>query len=267
MPRKHLIRFLLAVLVSVLAWSCATAPVTAPQAHFYVNQEITYLKDNPSDAANVMGQLYQGDEVEKMEEGKSGWWRVKVRRSGQSGWVRKGLLSAEAVPTAFYYINADTVALKECPRQDCLPLQMLFRGEKVQKVAEGEQGWWRVLVIKGHSLGWVPAAALTAQYEETQQKPARNYYYVAVARLNLKSKPAPRSEVIRTLKFNTQVEKIGESGGWFKVRQPASGAVGWVPGRALQTLPVIYPRGQKPAREERKPFKQREEPQAEPEFM
>ncbi|MHB8069126.1 MAG: SH3 domain-containing protein [Desulfobaccales bacterium] len=268
MRLKFLTRLLLLTLLLGLAWSCATTPVTPPDVYFYVSQEITYLKDSPGDSANVLGLLYKGDKVERVEEGKTDWWRVKVLRSGQTGWVRKGLLSAEPVPTAFYYINADTVPLRECPGSDCLPLQMLFRGEQVQRVAEGDQGWWRVLVIKGHSLGWVPAAALTAQYEETQQKPARKpYFYVAVARLNLHARPAPRSEVVRALKFNAQVEKIGESGAWFKVRQISSGAVGWVLGRDLETLPLTSPRGQAPARQEPKPFQQREEPLLEPDFI
>ncbi len=267
MRLKSLTRLLLLTLLWGSAWSCATTPVKPPEVYFYVSQEITYLKDGPGDASNVLGLLYKGDKVERVEEGQTDWWRVKVLRSGQSGWVRKGLLSAEPVPTVFYYINADTVPLRECPGSDCLSLQLLFRGEQVQRVAEGDQGWWRVLVIKGHSLGWVPAAALTAQYEETQQKAGRNYYYVAVSRLNLQAKPAPRSEVVRALKFNSQVEKIGESGAWFKVRQPASGAVGWVLGRDLETLPLAFPRGQAPVRREPKPFKQREEPTVEPEFM
>lgn len=267
MRLESLTRLLLLTLLLGSAWSCATTPVTPPDVYFYVSQEITYLKDGPSDAANVMGLLYQGDKVERVEEGKTDWWRVKALRSGQTGWVRKGLLSTGPVPTVFYYINADAVPLRECAGSDCLPLQMLFRGEQVQRVAAGDQGWWRVLVIKGHSVGWVPAAALTAQYDETQQKQVRTYYYVAIARLNLQAKPAPRSEVVRSLKFNAQVEKIGESGDWFKVRQPASGAVGWVLGRDLETLPLAFPRGQAPARQEPKPFKQREEPMVEPEFM
>lgn len=263
----RLLRLLLLTLLAGSVWSCAATPVTPPEVHFYVNQEITYLKDSPGDAGNVLGLLHKGDKVELVEEGPE-WWRVKVLRSGQLGWVRKGLLTAGSVPTRFYYVNADTVPLRECPGSDCLPLQILFRGEQVQKVAEESQGWWQVLVVKGRSLGWVPAAVLTEQYEETQQKPARiRYYYVAVARLKLLARPAPRSEVVRTLRFNTQVEKIGESGSWFKVRQPASGAVGWVQSYSLETLPLISPRGQAPARQEPKPFKQREEPLLEPEFM
>jgi uncharacterized protein YgiM (DUF1202 family) len=89
---------------------------------------------------------------------------------------------------------------------------------------------------------------------------------VAVRKLSLRAKPSNDSEVIRTLQFNDQVQKLGETEGWFKIRQPSSGAVGWVISRNLETLPLISPRGVR-FKKELRPFKQREEPLAEPEFM
>ena len=41
----------------------------------------------------------------------------------------------------------------------------------------------------------------------------------------------------RTLQFNDQVQKLGETKDWFKVRQPSSGALGWVSSRDLEALP------------------------------
>ena len=141
------------------------------------------------------------------------------------------------LPRVFYYVNEDTLPLLECPRSDCLPLQLLFRGDQVQRVEEGDQGWWRVLVIKSRSLGWVPASALTEQIEDTQQKQIRKpYYYVAVGKLILRAKPSNRGQVIRTLRFNDQVQKIGETKDWFQVRQPSTGALGWVISRDLETF-------------------------------
>ena len=124
-----------------------------------------------------------------------------------------------------------------------MPLQLLFRGDQVQRVEAGDQGWWRVLVVNSRSLGWVPAAALTERLEDVQQKQLRKpYYYVAVRKLVLRAKASDRSEVIRILSLNDQVEKIGETKDWLNVRQPSTGAVGWVLGRYLKILPVILPR-------------------------
>jgi hypothetical protein len=248
--------------------SCAQTPVVkAPEGPCAVIPEITYLLDNPGYGGKVLGPLYRGDRVERIDGGESPWWQVKVHRSGQVGWVRSELLSPGFVAIKFYYANEDTLPLLECPRGDCLPLQLLFRGDQVQRVEEGDHGWWRVLVVKSHNLGWVPASALTEHIEDTRQKQIRKpYYYVAVRKIILRAKPSNRGQVIRTLGFNDQVQKIGETKDWYQVRQPATGALGWLPSRDLEKLPLILPRGV-PSKNEFKPFKQREEPLGEPEFM
>jgi len=241
--------------------------VKAPEGPFFVTPVITYLLESPGHGGNVLGPLYKGDKVESLDIGESPWWQVKVQRSGQVGWVRKELLSSDPVPTGFYYVNEDTLPLLECPRDDCLPLHLLFRGEQVQRVEEGDRGWWRVLVVKSRSLGWVPGSALSERLEDTLQKQIRKpYYYVGVGKLTLRAKPSNRGQVIRTLRFNDQVQKIGETKDWFQVRQPSTGAVGWVISRDLENLPLIFPRGA-PSKNEFKPFKLKEEPLTEPEFM
>jgi uncharacterized protein YgiM (DUF1202 family) len=251
-----------------LTWSCAETPVKPPEVSFYVTQEVTYLLDRPGYGGNVLGPLFRGDKVERVDSGEQPWWRVKLLRSGQAGWVPKELLSPDPVPGVFYYVNEDSLPLLECPRSDCLASQLLFRGDQVQRLEEGEQGWWRVLVVKGHGSGWAPAAALTQNLEKALEKPsAKPYYYVAVLKLSLRAKPSNRSDVVRTLDFNNQVQKIGEADGWFRVRQPSSGAVGWVASRDLESQPALAPRGRGPAKEKVRPFKQKEEAQPEPDFM
>ena len=249
-----------------LVYSCAAPQVRPPEVSFYVSPMVTYLLDSPGYESNVLGTLYRGDKVEKLEVGgDTSWWQIKVLRSGQTGWIRKELLSSDPVSSAFYYVNEDTLPLLECPRSDCLPLQLLSRGEQVQKVEAGAQGWWRILVLKSRSIGWVPAAALVEQLDEVKPKQAQ-YYYVAVRNLTLRAQPSNRGNVIRTLQFNDQVQKLGETEGWLKVRQPASGALGWVRSRDLEKLPLTSPRGV-PPKSEPKPFKQKEEPEVEPEFL
>lgn len=175
-------------LVLGLVCSCATTPVVKPPAGpFFITSEITYLLDRPGYGGNVLGPLYRGDKVELMEAGELAWWQVKPHRSGQMGWVRKEVLSPDPVAAVFYFVKEDTLPLRECPRSDCMPLQLLFRGDEVQRVEAGDQGWWRVLVINSRSLGWVPAASLAERREDAQQKQlTKPYYYVAVK----KTRPA-----------------------------------------------------------------------------
>ena len=261
-------RFITLFLLLGVVCSCApTLVVKAPEGPFYVTPEITYLLDSPGYGGNVLGPLYKGDRVEIVDAAESPWWRVKLQRSGQVGWVRQELLSSGPVATSFYYVNEDTLPLLECPRADCLPLHLLSRGEQVRKVEEGDRGWWRVQVSKSHSLGWVPASALTEHIEAARQKQTpKPYYYVAVRKLILRATASNRGQVIRTLGFNDQVQKIGETKDWYQVRQPSTGALGWVPSRDLVNLPLISSPGV-PANNESKPFKHKEEPLVEPDFM
>jgi uncharacterized protein YgiM (DUF1202 family) len=265
---KFLTRLIMLTTLLGWAWSCASTQVKPTEVSYYVTPEVTYLHDSPGYDGNILGPLFKGDKVERVHFEELEWWQVKLLRSGQTGWVRKELLSSEPVGTTFFYVNEDTLPIRECPGSECLPLQLLFRGDQVQRVEEGDQGWWRILVVRSHILGWVPAAALAEHLEETQKQQARKpYYYVAVARLSLRAKPSTRGEVIRTFKFNEQVEKIGEAGAWFKVRQPSSNSLGWVLSRDLAELPMVFPRGQAPGKKELRPYKQREEILLEPEFM
>ena len=270
---RDLTRFmtLLALLLG-LACSCAGTPVVNPPGGpFFVTPEITYLLDSPGYAGNVLAPLYRGDKVEVVDPGESAWWQVDLQRSGQRGWVRKKeVLSPDPVAGVFYFVKMETIALRECPRSDCMPLQLLFRGDEVQRVEKSAQGWWRVLAMNSRSLGWVPAAALTERLEDVQQKQLRKpYFYVAVRKLVLRAKPTERSTVIRILSVNDQVEKIGETKGWLNVRQPSTGAAGWVLGRYLKTLPVILPGGECRYPPRRKPgrLSQKGKTEVEPDFI
>jgi uncharacterized protein YgiM (DUF1202 family) len=265
---RDLTRFITLSLLLGLACSCvSTAVVQPPGGTFFVTPEIAYLLDSPGYGGNVLAPLYRGDKVELAGAGEAPWWQVELRRSGQRGWVRKESLSPEPVAGVFYFVKMETMPLRECPRSDCMPLQLLFRGDQVQRVEAGDQGWWRVLVLNSRSLGWVPAAALTEHLEDVQQKQLpKPYYYVAVRKLVLRAKPSDRAEAVRTLSVNDQVEKIGETGGWFNIRQPATGAVGWVISRYLQTLPVILPRGV-PAKKKPDPSQPKAKPEVDPDFI
>jgi uncharacterized protein YgiM (DUF1202 family) len=262
------IRLLMLVGLLGLASACASPPeVKPPAGPFFATPEISYLRDTPGYEGKVLGPLYKGDKVVRLDVGESVWWRVELQRSGEQGWVRSELLSPDPVATVFYFVKEDTLPLRECPRPDCTRLQVLFRGDQVQRVEAGDHGWWRVLVITSRSLGWLPAAALAERLEDARQKPPRKpYYYVAVKKLVLRAKPSNRAEVIRTLSLNAQVEKIGETEGWVNVRQPLTGAVGWVVSRDLDTLPATFPR-REPVKKKPGPAHQRTEPAPEPEFM
>ncbi len=266
---------LLTTLLLVLAGACATPLPHSPAGDFYLTADMTYLRDKATFDSNVVGQLYKGDQVEKLDAGPSGWWRVRSGRTGQNGWVPAELFSPTPVPVPRFWVT-QTVNLRECPKDVCPSLQLLTRGAQVQRLEQNDQGWWRVLVIESRNLGWLPAKVLAENLEETQGKAAaKPYFYVAVKSLKLFRQPRPEAEVVKLLQVNDQVEKLDQNAaGWVKVRQPSSGAVGWVQGRYLEPLMVQYPRPEKSKKRKSQPQVQpqpseptKTEPQPEPEIM
>jgi hypothetical protein len=62
--------------------------------------------------------------------------------------------------------------------------------------------------------------------------------YVAADRLNLRACPGMDCPKIVTLNRNQEVEKVGESQGWFQVRSRRDGTLGWADARYLASAPV-----------------------------
>jgi len=268
-PWRKFSGILLGVLLVGLAGACAAPPPPAPGGTFYLTSDMTYLRDAAGFDGHVMGQLYKGDQVERLDIRETGWWRVRSGRTGQAGWLPSTLLSPNPVPVVYVYVT-QTVHLRECPKEFCPALQMLSRGDQVQKVEQNDQGWWRVLVAQSRNLGWLPAKVLAEHLEKPQAKaPEPQYYFVAVRRLTLRREPRLNAAAITLLQFNDQVEKLEQNPtGWIKVRQPLSGGVGWVPERYLGTTPLKSPRFEKPRKKKSQPPKpgQGETP-LEPEIM
>ncbi len=63
-------------------------------------------------------------------------------------------------------------------------------------------------------------------------------FYVAADRLNLRACPGMDCPKIAALTRNQEVEKVGESQGWFQVRSRQDGTLGWVDARYLASAPV-----------------------------
>lgn len=261
---------LLCALTIGLGGACATPLPQSPEGDYYLTSDMTYMRDAASYNSHVVAQLYRGDQVERLEVVTGGWWRVRSGLTGQLGWVPGELFSAVRVPVPEFYL-IQTIPLRECPKDLCPSLQLLSRGDRVQKLEQNDQGWWRVLVVQTRNIGWLPANAMVESLEKSQaQGPAAlPYLYVAVNRLKLLRQPLINAEVIKVLQFNDQVEKLDQTpAGWLKIRQPASGAEGWVPAGDLEAALARRPRPEKPKKIRRQPPKPTEnETPPEPEIM
>jgi hypothetical protein len=73
---------------------------------------------------------------------------------------------------------------------------------------------------------------------EPPTKVPSQVFYVAADRLNLRACPGMDCPRITMLTRNQEVEKVGESQGWFQVRSRQDGTLGWLDGRYLASSPV-----------------------------
>jgi uncharacterized protein YgiM (DUF1202 family) len=88
--------------------------------------------------------------------------------------------------------------------------------------------------------GWKPPEEPRIATPPPEALPKVEYQllYVAADRLNLRACPGMDCPRISLLTRNQQVEKVGESQGWFQVRSRQDGTLGWVDGRYLSSSPV-----------------------------
>jgi uncharacterized protein YgiM (DUF1202 family) len=116
----------------------------------------------------------------------------------------------------------------------------------------------RGLLLSGLILAMVSACQQPGTYSEPPPpmpeatmppSPGPPYFYVTVDGLALRAGPGTSNPILTTLSFNQQVEMLGtNAGGWFQVRDPSTGTVGWVASRYLQSYPGSYPRPVPPKR-------------------
>lgn len=190
------LRLLIAAMPILLLVESCYAPYTSPlprtpdgYTHAYVAPGVTDLRDSPGYEGNVVGQVYQGEQVTLLPEARPGWRRVRSQRRGLVGWIQTESLTLQPVPIKNFYVSSETLRLRKCPQEACSSLRLLYRGDQVQKVGENQQGWWRVLEAKGHTLGWVPAGTMSDRLTQVQVKKQSS----RIKRISRKAKTSPQS--------------------------------------------------------------------------
>jgi uncharacterized protein YgiM (DUF1202 family) len=260
-------------LTLVLVWlwltcaSCALMETKPDPEIFYAIPPVTYLREHPGYASQIVATLYRGEQVAVLSSLEDAWCRVQRKEGGQVGWMQRPLLSPAPVPPETYYVQAQEVPLRDDPQEEVLSRLILHRGDQVRKLAENQQGWWRVLVEKDKSLGWLPAAAVAASpppasSPESAARPSgqagrgpgsasqiapKTHNFVATATLELHLLPLLSSQVVKVLQFNDKVEIVAASGAaWRKVKYPETGAQGWTLARFLSESPGKAPKSLAP---------------------
>jgi uncharacterized protein YgiM (DUF1202 family) len=218
----------------------------------YVVPTVTYLRDCPGYDCGIVTEVYSGDRVVVLDRNDFGWVRVQLDRTGGIGWISSDLLSYGPVPASFY-VSLRNVYLRNCADYNCTALELLRRGDRVDRLDQDSRGWWRVRSFRSGTTGWLPAASLSI-------RSGPPYYYVNVSSLALRAGPSTGNRILTTLGFNQQVEVLGSGpGGWLQVRDSRTNTIGWAYGRYLESLPVSAPRSA-PSQPARKPTPQPEAP-------
>jgi uncharacterized protein YgiM (DUF1202 family) len=254
-PGLLLILFLL-TLLSGCEMPAATGGYPVAPKYNYIIPTVTYLRDCPGYECGIVSELYSGDRVVVLDRNDFGWVRVQLERTGAIGWISSDMLSYSPVPATFY-VSLATAHLRSCADYNCAAVELLHRGDRVDKLDQDNRGWWRVRSFRTNNAGWIPAAALSI-------KPGPPYYYVNVSSLALRSGPSTSNQMLTTLGLNSRVEVLASGvGGWLQVRDTRTNLIGWVYGRYLEAFPVSSPR---PAPKHRSPARP-ETSQAHPKAM
>jgi uncharacterized protein YgiM (DUF1202 family) len=231
--------FLLILITLSLTSGCqppmTTGGFPVAPSYNYVVPTTTYLRDCPGYECGIITEVYSGDRVVVLDRNDFGWSRVQLDRTGAIGWIAGEFLSQSPVPASFY-VSLTTVYLRSCADYNCGTVELLRRGDRVDKLDQDGRGWWRVRSFRSGHTGWMPAAALSV-------RPGPPYYYVNVNSLALRSGPSTGNKILTTLGLNNQVEVIGSGvGGWLQVRDVRTNIIGWVYGRYVESMPVTSPR-------------------------
>ncbi len=245
LPRR--VKGMILILMALTLISACEGPryYPPPVVYYYVSPASTYLRDCPGYECGIIANVFSGDRVELLDRNDYGWSQVRLTRTGQVGWIPGDLLSLTPMPATFY-VAAGTVYLRECADYNCRALELLYRGDRVEKIDQNNLGWWRVVSFKSRAQGWVPVSAVSPS-------PGPPYYYVAVSSLALRAGPTTSSRVLTNLGFNNQVEMLGMGpSGWANVRDVRTGTIGWVSSYYLETFPVSHAR---PAPKRKSPAK------------
>lgn len=260
---QSILLFFLLCLVNSCALPGLSKDLEGP-AIYYAVPPVTYIRELPGYASRPVSTAYHGDQVTVLSKmAAEDWCRVQTA-TGEQGWMQRALLSPVPLRVETYLVQAPEVPLRSEPLEEVISRQVLHRGDEVKKLAENDQGWWLVLVEKDKSLGWLPAAALTAQppregtggavgrplgeaaaepVSALPTAPAAKNYFVAVNSLELHLLPLAGSKVVKVLKLNDRVEEVSQSGPqWRKVKYPPTGAQGWTLASFLSESAVKAPR-------------------------
>ena len=159
-------KLIIPVLLSSLILLLTSALAQAYSGYYYVMPNSVPLRECAAPECDTLLTAYQGERVEILERASTGWSRVRlVDRSG-IGWIPSNLLTyspgttPKPVPT--YYVNINSLTLRDGPSPDSNPLTTLHFNDPVEMLGVGASGWAQVRDLRSNTMGWVAPRYLSS---------------------------------------------------------------------------------------------------------
>ena len=220
------------IIVTVLALTALNSPVTHAAAYQYavVKADSVNVRANPGLNAKVIGKLNRNEQV-KWTAKENGW--VKIVYGSTMGWVSGDYLSITAISGT---ATGSSINIRSKASLDGKVTGKLNKGTKV--TIQSETDGWYYIQYAGIT-GWVSKQYIsTGSQTETaasQTLKNGNAYYVNATKLNIRSIPSSKGNVVGKLTTNEKVSVTGISGNWASVSY--GNMSGWVSRQYLADKP------------------------------
>ncbi|HEY9074597.1 MAG TPA: SH3 domain-containing protein [Desulfobaccales bacterium] len=133
--------------------------VQAYSGFYYVIPTSVPLRECAAPECDTLLTAYQGDKVEILERNSEGWSRVRLVDRTGIGWLPNNLISyspdLQAKPVPPYYVNVNSLPLRDAPTPNSKVLTMLHLNEAVEMLGVGTSGWAQIRELRNSTVGWV----------------------------------------------------------------------------------------------------------------
>jgi uncharacterized protein YgiM (DUF1202 family) len=137
------------------------------------------------------------------------------------------LLDAKPSQDVYYTIPPVTY-IREFPGYDSPNVATVYRGEQVEVLSRGADGWFQVQTVQGRQVGWIQRPLLSTVPIATR------IYYIQESKVALQDTPQKEGTSRKFLLRGDKVRKLSENkGGWWWVLSEKGDSLGWVPATAV----------------------------------
>ncbi len=126
---------------------------------YYVAWTSVYLRDCADYNCRAVELLHRGNRADKIDEDYRGWWRVRVAKSGLTGWVPAAAMASTPGPP-YFYVAVDGLALRAGPSTGNLILTTMSLNSRVEMLGMNAGGWSQVRDLRTDRIGWAASRYL-----------------------------------------------------------------------------------------------------------